>query len=244
MLEALFPSQASPVLFGVLCVLYALLMFGLFREIKTFVSYKREESFAALLSPRLSKFYFYGYSLEEIYRQQFFTRYRKFVDHGFCYAVAAINMIALHDIPSCRLVYGTEQENSEIYEHACIEFYHRRTWWVMDPLWLSPGLVMSRRTYYRGHEHKNLHVYTHDDFWSYAVTHQLKEKLQHPETSFLLFEIWDCSAYMLENPSPFTRSLLRKLSSMVKILENTLILMLSSVFRSMYSLRNLSCMIL
>lgn len=54
----------------------------------------------------LKRLYFCSYSLYDVYLMNFFKRYRKFVDWGFCAPVAGMSMLALKDNPTARYVYA------------------------------------------------------------------------------------------------------------------------------------------
>lgn len=69
-----------------------------------------------------------------------------------------------------------------------MEFRFRKTWYVLDPCWIDPFIV-PRSMFYRKYRPKIIKVCKHTEFWSYPVSEQFYEKMQHPETSWLLAEL-------------------------------------------------------
>lgn len=145
----------------------------------------RAERLTRYLMSELGKCYFCGYDLWQLYVLRFFPRYREFVDWGFCGPVAALSMMALRDNPTARYVYALA--GPERYEHCWCEFRYCGIWYVLDVCWYYP-FVVPRRLYYRRNRPEILQVCEHQQFWDLLVSRQIRDKMAHPETSWLISE--------------------------------------------------------
>lgn len=150
---------------------------------------------------QLEKIYFCGYDLKTIHLTQFFPRYRKAVDWGFCAPVAGLSMIALHDNHTARFVCAVAGEKR--IRHCWVEFQYHKRWYVIDPCWCWPFFIPKRK-YYRDNNPKILQACGYDEFWQYGVTQQFYEKLQNPHTSWLIWELMSVyTLYYDDHPSIF-----------------------------------------
>ncbi len=147
---------------------------------------------------QLSQVYFCSYSLLDVYLLRFFPRYREFVDWGFCAPTAAMSMLALKNHPTARYVYA--RAGKERYRHCWVEFRYPGTWYVIDDCWCYPFIV-PRRTYYRKNKPQIIATRTHKQFWDYPISHQFYEKMQKPETSWLLCELMHTYGFFISDDS-------------------------------------------
>lgn len=140
---------------------------------------------------QLEKVYFYGHPLNRVIGCQFFIRYRKFVDIGFCAAASALVMLALKENPTARIVRGRwRSEHGKTVYHSWVEFRFHGVWLVFDPCWLNGSPCLPRYRYHLPWSTRILSVCKHKEFWSLPVSQQFYEKLQKPETSNLLYELF------------------------------------------------------
>lgn len=141
---------------------------------------------AKYLFKQLSQVYFCSYTLLDVYLLRFFPRYREFVDWGFCGPIAGMSMLALRHNRTARYVYA--RAGKENYEHCWAEFRYLGVWYVVDVCWQDP-FVRPRRQYYKAWKPKILKVCDYETFWSYPISQQFYEKMQKPESSWLLCEL-------------------------------------------------------
>ena len=146
------------------------------------------------------QFYFHGYTLTLIMLQEFFPRFQSFIDKGFCFMVAAMNMIAFRDNPSSRIVYAYCCRRHQ--RHAWLELCIEGVWWVIDPCWFQPGIRL-RDLQYAEVEPEFFYVCGHEEFWSYPLSVQMEQKMRHPATSHLFFEFWEYYSWYEECAKPF-----------------------------------------
>ncbi len=193
-----------PWLWGLVAVLVAaeIIVYPFFRCLR---NKTRGYEAAEYLFSQLEKIYFCGYDLKTIHLTQFFPRYRKAVDWGFCAPVAGLSMIALHDNHTARFVCALAGKKRT--EHCWVEFQHDKQWYIIDPCWHWPFLVPKRR-YYRENQPKILQACGYDEFWQYGVTQQFYEKLQNPHTSWLIWELMSVyTLYCDDHPSIFCKDI-------------------------------------
>lgn len=147
---------------------------------------RRNEQLVEYLMKEFGRVYFCSYSLWDVFLHQFFPRYRKFVDRGFCAPIAAMAMLALRNNPTARCVYAIASDKR--FEHCWCEFRYRGIWYVVDVCWYYP-FVLPRNAYYRRNKPRIIKIWHYREFWSWAASWQLYREMLHPETSWLFTEL-------------------------------------------------------
>lgn len=149
------------------------------------------------LAKRMGQLYFCNYTLHDVYAAKFFNRYHEFTDWGFCCPVAGINMLALKGNRTARFVLAMAGE--EPCWHCWVEFRYRGIWYAIDPCWYY-ALPVMRRVHDLKTKPKIIEVCDYERFWSYAISQQLYEKMQHADTSWLIAELMSVFRVRGETP--------------------------------------------
>ncbi len=140
------------------------------------------------LMTQLEKLYFCGYLMTEVYCKHLLQRLGHFCDFGLCAPSTGMTMLALKSNRTARYVRADIDEEGEKYQHCWAEFRYCGIWWVVDPCWLE-AFLQPRRWYYQTFKPKIICTKGHKEFWSYPISEQFYEKMQHPESSWLLGEL-------------------------------------------------------
>lgn len=153
------------------------------------------EGIDLMVRKQLHETYFCGYHFDDVCALSFFPRYRKFVDHGFCGAIAGLSMLAMRKNRTSRIVElrYIDEKDGETCFHRWVEFRLNHVWLVLDPCWLPHGVTFRDRYYewFGVYESTSSisHVCKYREFWSYRISQEMAEKLKRPETSWQFYEI-------------------------------------------------------
>lgn len=147
--------------------------------------------FRKYILPELKKIYFFGYPLSAINDLQVFRRLCSLTSRhlGFCIESAAINMLALKDVPNVRLIYGRSDMGGW---HSWVEVEKDGIALAIDSCWIYSDLGQQPNCYFmeseRYYEEKGLTpitTYTHKEFWDYEFSQKLYDRLRNPRETAL-----------------------------------------------------------
>lgn len=158
---------------------------------------RRIEQVGEYVLDQLSQIYFCSYSVRDIFLLRFIQRYSKYLDYGFCGPTAGVAMLALKSNSTARYVYAYVDDRT--YRHCWVEFCYHGTWYVIDACWIWPFLC-PRRKYYRSLKPEIIKTCSYEEFWQWPISHQFYEKMRHPETSWLLWELMQTYNFSSVNP--------------------------------------------
>lgn len=155
----------------------------------SFLTNAKINEFMREILPRFQKLYFCGHPLNEVHNRAVFRRLPSMTKRalGFCYECAAINMIALRDMPNARLMRGTNIKGGW---HSWVEVDLSDWVIAIDPCWIfgDPGVdnryFLEQRQLYEATELTPKTTYTYEEFWNLDLAHELYHELSDVELSY------------------------------------------------------------
>ncbi len=144
---------------------------------------------------KASELYFNGETIKDIIDKKGMHELQEETGNGMCYEFSALAMMLLKDNPTAKICRGYYQSKDGDFEtpHSWVEFLVPEMGvFVADFAWMYPGFCSLSDYSKRAESEGNLTtkwVCSYDDFWGYAPSKKIYEKMQKKDTSFVLSDL-------------------------------------------------------